>query len=73
MRRMTQKETTLHWLRHNGDLTFAQAVDVLHILDVRKRIQELRQDGYNIITITKKSPSGAKFGAYRLIQEAKSC
>lgn len=73
MRRMTQKETTLYWLRHNGDLTFTQAVDVLHILDVRKRIQELRQDGYNIVTITKKSPSGAKFGAYRLIQEAKPC
>lgn len=70
MRKPTQKDKTLAWLQTNGDLTFKDAVSYLNILDVRKRIEELRKDGYKIITITKKSASGAKYGAYRLIQEA---
>lgn len=70
MTRVTQKEKTLNWLRTQGDLSFSEAVSVLHILDVRKRIQELREDGYKIITVNKKSASGVKFGAYRLIEEA---
>lgn len=70
MRKPTQKDKTLTWLQTNGDLTFKDAVSYLNILDVRKRIEELRKDGYKIITITKKSASGAKYGAYRLIQEA---
>ena len=70
MRKPTQKDKTLAWLQTNGDLTFKDAVSYLNILDVRKRIEELRKDGYKIITITKKSASGAKYGAYRLIREA---
>ena len=70
MRKPTQKDKTLAWLQTNGDLTFKDAVSYLNILDVRKRIEEFRKDGYKIITITKKSASGAKYGAYRLIQEA---
>lgn len=70
MKKPTQKDKTLAWLQTNGDLTFKDAVSYLNILDVRKRIEELRKDGYKIITITKKSASGAKYGAYRLIQEA---
>ena len=70
MRKPTQKDKTLAWLQTNGDLTFKDAVSYLNILGVRKRIEELRKDGYKIITITKKSASGAKYGAYRLIQEA---
>lgn len=70
MKQPTQKDKTLAWLQTNGDLTFKDAVSYLNILDVRKRIEELRKDGYKIITITKKSASGAKYGAYRLIQEA---
>lgn len=70
MKRLTQKEITLNWLRTQGDLTFGDAFNILHIGDVRKRIQALREEGYNIITITKKTPSGAKYGAYRLIEEA---
>ena len=70
MKKPTQKDKTLAWLQTNGDLTFKDAVSYLNILGVRKRIEELRKDGYKIITITKKSASGAKYGAYRLIQEA---
>lgn len=70
MKQPTQKDKTLAWLQTNGDLTFKDAVSCLNILDVRKRIEELRKDGYKIITITKKSASGAKYGAYRLIEEA---
>ena len=70
MKKPTQKDKTLAWFQTNGDLTFKDAVSYLNILDVRKRIEELRKDGYKIITITKKSASGAKYGAYRLIQEA---
>ncbi len=68
-RRPKQKEATLNWLRTYGDLTFRDAVKYLDILDVRKRVEELRREGYNIITITNKSASGAKYGAYRLIEE----
>lgn len=70
MKRVTQKERTLNWLRTNGELTFAEAVEKLHILDVRKRIQELREEGYNIITVNRKNASGVIYGAYRLEAEA---
>lgn len=68
--RVTQKEKTLNWLRTQGDLTFIDAVNILHIMDVRKRIQALREDGYKILTVEKKNGSGRKFKAYRLIEEA---
>ena len=68
-REAKQRKATLNWLRTVGDLTFRDAVQYLDILDVRKRVEELRKEGYNIITITNKSASGAKYGAYRLIEE----
>ena len=69
-KKYTQKQKTLDWLKTYGDLTFKDAVKYLDILDVRKRVEELRKDGYNIIIVTNKSASGAKYGAYRLIEEA---
>ena len=73
MREPKQRKKTLDWLRTNGDLTFKDAVYYLDILDVRKRVQELRAEGYKIITVNKKSPSGAIYGAYRLIEEDDRC
>lgn len=65
-----QRNATLNWLRTQGDLSVIDAALYLHIADVRKRIQELREDGYKILTIDKKNASGTNFKAYRLIEEA---
>lgn len=72
MNKYTQKQKTLDWLTTYGDLTVREAVKYLDIMDVRKRIEELRKEGYTIVTITKKSRTGARYGAYRLIEEAES-
>lgn len=72
MSKYTQKKKTLDWLTTYGDLTVREAVKYLDIIDVRKRIEELRKEGYTIVTVMKKSATGARYGAYRLIEEAES-
>lgn len=64
-----QRKATLNWLRTQGDLTFGDAFNILHIGDVRKRIEELRNEGYNIATVP---VPGRKYKAYRLIEEAEA-
>jgi hypothetical protein len=67
--RYTQKKKVLDWLQTYGDLSFRDAVKFLDILDVRKRIEELRNEGYNILTI--KVPN-KNYSVYRLIEEAEA-
>ena len=67
--KVIQRDKVLQWLERNGQITFREAVFYLDILDVRKRIQELRERGYNIETVTQRSITGKAYGVYKLIQE----
>lgn len=70
MREAKQRKETLEWLQTKGELTFRDAVFYLNIMDVRKRIQELRERGYNIETTYRYPASGSRYGVYKLIEEA---
>ena len=69
MERIKQKQAVLNWLRNEGPLTFREAVYKMNIMDVRKRIQELRDEGYTIRTDWVYLKSGKKYGVYTLIEE----
>ena len=66
MANVSQKDMVLSWLMTRGELTTRDAVISLGILCLPKRISELRKEGYPISTEYMKSPSGKKYGVYRL-------
>ena len=66
MAKATQKEMVLGWLMTMDELTTRDAVISLGILCLPKRISELRKEGYPISIEYRKSPSGKKYGVYRL-------
>ena len=66
MAKVSQKSMVLSWLTTRGELTTRDAVISLGILCLPKRISELRADGWSISTEYRKSPSGKKYGVYRL-------
>lgn len=72
MDKLKQKQKILNWLRTNGELTVREALLYMDINSPQKRVQELREQGYNIITIWRKNGSGTRYGAYKLIEEARS-
>ena len=69
-KKVIQRVKVLNWLKANKEITFREAVFYLDILDVRKRIQELREEGYHIETTMRHSTTGKAYGVYRLIEEA---
>ena len=70
----TQKYKVIRWLEKYGTLTTKEAVIFLDIMSLAKRIEELRNDGYRIDLVYKTSPTGARYGVYKLIKrEAKQC
>ena len=44
----TQRERILHYLKTGKPLTGIYATNVMHIMEYRKRISELRREGYTI-------------------------
>ena len=66
MVKVSQKNLVLSWLKNQGELTTREAVVSLGILCLPKRISELRRDGWDISTEYRTSPSGKKYGVYRL-------
>lgn len=48
MKRISQNEKVLSWLKVYGELTTIQAVEELHILSLPRRIKDLRQAGHDI-------------------------
>jgi hypothetical protein len=69
MKKPTQEEKVLNWLRTQGDLPVIDGGYLLRIGDVRKCVERLRKKGYKILTINIKNAYGGNFNAYRLIKE----
>lgn len=63
-----QRAQVLQWLKTHGGLTNMEAVTELGIMSCPKRIQELRDEGYEIATCYRKSTSGARYGVYMLVE-----
>ena len=64
MNKVTQCDRVLNYLKEHGEITTRQAVTELNILSLPRRIMELRQRGYRIELVYKKSPNGARYGIY---------
>lgn len=65
--KQTQRDRILDYLRKHGELTTREAVTVLNIMSAPKRIEELRKSGVAISTTYRTTPSGARYGVYKLI------
>ena len=70
MNKITQCNKVLAWLDVYGELTTRQAVVELNIMSLPRRIMELRRAGHRIDLTYKTSPSGTRYGVYKLIKEA---
>ena len=68
MNKETQKKKVLHYLDQHGSITTFEAVTELHIMSIAKRIEELRKDGYHIVT-NYVYVNGNRFGMYELLEE----
>lgn len=65
----SQKKKVIQWLDQHGSITTFEAVTELHIMSLPKRIQELRKDGYLILTHWTYLIDGSKYGTYELISQ----
>lgn len=65
MKRRTQKERVLDYLKSNKTITSIECVYRLNIVDLQKAIQLLRQDGWNI-TDEWKTNGDTRFKLYKL-------
>ena len=63
-----QDMKVLAYLRSHEGMTTKDACDN-YILSPTKRVQELRDAGFNIETVRKNSKAGRKFGMYVLHEE----
>lgn len=61
-----QAKQILEYLRTKGGLTTLSAWTELQILSPARRIQELRNGGFNIETEWRKTTSGRRYGVYIL-------
>ena len=65
-----QRLEVLKCLQNGGELTVISAVTQLGVLSLPRRIMELRNMGYPIVTEYRRSETGKLYGVYKL-QEAK--
>lgn len=66
MKRQTQRDRVLEWLKKNGTLTTRDAVVYLNIMSLPKRIEELRKLGHPITMRWMTTESGCRYGVYKL-------
>lgn len=60
-----QSQTVLNYLRNNEGMSTIDAWEI-SVLSPAKRIQELRNAGYKIETIYKRTDAGKRYGVYKL-------
>lgn len=66
-----QSRKILEYLRTKGGLTTLDAWTQLQILSPAKRIQELRNGGFNIETEWRTTSNGKRYGVYVLHEEGR--
>ena len=64
--KITQRDRILSYLMKNGTMTVREAIFNLNINSPAKRVQELRDMGYDIKTDWIVTDKGTRYGAYRL-------
>lgn len=68
---MTQHDLIIKHLRKAGSITVREALVEYSISSLTKRIQELRENGYDIVSVTKHHPvTGQRYVRYRFAEAA---
>lgn len=65
-KRQTQRDRVLKYLESGETLTVREAVLLMNINCLPKRIEELRKQGYPITTEWKTNGKDVRYGVYRL-------
>lgn len=66
----TQHSKIMNHLRTTGSITVREAMIEYHVSSLTKRIHELREQGIDILSVTKRHPvTGQKYVRYTLITE----
>lgn len=64
---MTQLDILAHHFRRTGSISQREALIEYSIQSLTKRISELREEGFNIVTVFKKNPvTGQRYARYML-------
>ena len=65
-KKYTQEDKVLAYMKKHGSITTLEAVTELYIMNPQQRIGNLRKRGYNITTEYITSPTGKRYGVYKL-------
>lgn len=68
-KRITQEDRVLDHMRKYGSITSMTAFEMYNITRLSAKIFNLREEGYNIVTIRETSKNGATYGRYVLKEE----
>lgn len=66
---MNQRTAILNHLTSGQSITPLEAMGVFKVFRLAARIEELRRDGYDIVTERKKDSAGRKYYSYRLVAQ----
>lgn len=66
-----EKQTirVLNFMKRNNGITTWEAFQYLNILSLPRRIKDLKEMGYQIEMTYQKSPSGERYGLYKLMED----
>lgn len=67
----TQNQMILDWLKEGKTLTQLVALGMFNCMRLASRINDLRNDGHDILTIWRDLPNGKRIGEYKLIKLAR--
>lgn len=66
VKKTKQTKKVLDFMRRNDGITVWEAVYYLSVLSLPRRIKDLKEEGYNITKIYKKTPNGQHYALYQL-------
>lgn len=66
VKKTKQTKKVLDFMRRNDGITVWEAVYYLSVLSLARRIKDLKEEGYNITKIYKKTPNGQRYALYQL-------
>lgn len=70
---MTQNQQIIEHMKRTGSITMREALIDYSVQSLTKRIQELRESGYNILSVHKTHPTtGQRYTRYTLKSKKKA-
>lgn len=67
---MSQKNLLMKHLRDNGHITQLEAIGLYRVFNLKGRINDLRDDGHNIVTDMRRDATGKPYARYTLKEQS---